>query len=278
MSDKSPKVSRSLATGLVSGFTSTLVLQPFDFLKTQLQQNDAPPGIRAVVARSGVWGLWRGTVPTLWRNVPGIALYFTAFTQLRPVLARVPALQNNGRLSSFGDALAGATTRVGVGFLLNPLAVVKARVESQRHAYSSLLDGLRSLAREGPRGLFRGAGVSALRDAPYAGVYMATYQRLKLVGAQFGALADSHTVINTLSAASAAAFAGIVTHPFDVLKTRIQVRDEARYRSIRSAIVYIWKTRGVRGFFDGLTLRFGRKMAGSTIAWVVYEAILDRWQ
>ena len=76
------------------------------------------------------------------------------------------------------------------------------------------------MAREGPRGLFRGAGVSALRDAPYAAVYMAAYQRLKLVGAHVGPLADSHATINTLSAATAAAVAGIITHPFDVLKVR----------------------------------------------------------
>lgn len=204
MSDKGPKVSRSLATGLVSGLASTLALQPFDFLKTQMQQAEAPPSIRGVVSRYGIWSLWRGTVPTLWRNVPGIALYFTALARLRPALAQVPALQNGGRLSSFGDALAGATTRVGVGFVLNPLAVLKARVESQRHAYPSLLQGLQSLAREGRQGVFRGAGVSALRDAPYAGVYMASYQRLKLLGRQTRVLADSHTAVNTLAAATAA--------------------------------------------------------------------------
>ncbi|KAH7098888.1 mitochondrial carrier [Auriculariales sp. MPI-PUGE-AT-0066] len=270
----SPKVTRSLATGLVSGFASTLALQPFDFVKTQLQQNDASVGIRSVLKSNGPLSLWRGTTPTLWRNVPGIAFYFTSLSRLRPALANVPILRTNGRLSSIGDALAGATARTAVGFALNPFSVLKARMESRLYSYDSVWTGLRSLAREGPKGMLRGAGASALRDAPFAGIYMAAYQSFKRIGSR---MTDAGAVVNSVAAASAAGVAGIVTHPFDVLKTRIQVREEVRYRTIRGTAAYIWKTTGVRGFYDGLSLRFGRKVASSTIAWVVYEAIIERW-
>ena len=169
--------------------------------------------------------------------------------------------------------------------------------------------------REGPHGLLRGAGVSALRDAPYAGIYMSAYQSFKRVGASVSPTA--HTAVNTVSAASAAAVAGLVTHPFDVLKVRRPTSltvpaslgsdcplPDANTGARRGAVPHhprcghahlegsgapydvlarvfadpVMQTAGVRGFYDGLSLRFGRKVASSTIAWVVYEAILERWQ
>lgn len=77
------------------------------------------------------------------RNVPGVALYMTSLTQLRTIMARSPyfALANKDpfaqgghssvlpKLSLHGNLISGATARVGVGFLLNPVTVLKARFE-----------------------------------------------------------------------------------------------------------------------------------------------------
>jgi hypothetical protein len=73
------------------------------------------------------------------RNVPGLALYMTSLTQLRalmstsPYFARVQKRPQNSSvlpaLTSHGNLLAGATTRIAIGFILNPLTIVKARFE-----------------------------------------------------------------------------------------------------------------------------------------------------
>lgn len=74
-------------------------------------------------------------------NVPGVAMYFTGLTQLRAIMATSPyfsVIQTIDRtthgstlpkLSSQGNLLAGAATRVAVGFILNPVTVLKARYE-----------------------------------------------------------------------------------------------------------------------------------------------------
>ena len=78
-------------------------------------------------------------------NIPGIALYMTSLTQLRAYMAQSPyfalvkeypdgqAPNRNTSvlptLSTQGNLLAGATTRGAVGFLLNPISVLKARYE-----------------------------------------------------------------------------------------------------------------------------------------------------
>ncbi len=69
-------------------------------------------------------------------------MYMTSLTQLRTLMARSPHFARvrsgappnaNGSvlptLTSQGNLLAGATTRVAVGFLLNPFSVLKARFE-----------------------------------------------------------------------------------------------------------------------------------------------------
>jgi solute carrier family 25 protein 38 len=76
------------------------------------------------------------------RNVPGVALYFTSLTHLRSVMANSPSFSvqeittKDGvktvlpKLTSQGNLIAGAAARVGVGFLLNPFSVLKARFEA----------------------------------------------------------------------------------------------------------------------------------------------------
>lgn len=77
-------------------------------------------------------------------NVPGVAMYFTGLTQLRTVMATSPSFSvlrtvdrtSHGttlpKLSSQGNLIAGAVTRVSVGFILNPFTVLKARYEVRR--------------------------------------------------------------------------------------------------------------------------------------------------
>lgn len=85
------------------------------------------------------------------RNVPGVALYMTSLTQVRTLLATSPHFARVRRpppahahtsvlpsLTSQGNLIAGATTRVCVGFLLNPFSVLKARFEVRLRRVSHL--------------------------------------------------------------------------------------------------------------------------------------------
>jgi len=66
----------------------------------------------------------------------------------------------------------------------------------------------------------------------------------------------------------------MATHPFDVIKTKIQVRKEVQYQSFFQTTRTIWQQRGFTGFFDGASLRLSRKVASSAIFWAVYEGSL----
>ena len=93
---------------------------------------------------------------------------------------------------------------------------------------------LGSVFRSGPRELFRGAGASALRDAPYAGLFLFSYEAIK--NSDAGEMSPhpalhngltpslviqtgiSPSLVHIISGASAGTLATFATHPFDVLK------------------------------------------------------------
>ncbi|OJT09713.1 Solute carrier family 25 member 38 -like protein [Trametes pubescens] len=310
-------------SGALSGFASTIILQPFDLLKTRIQQpdhlNKLKPSLspqstlvfrtaRDIVQSKGFLGLWRGTTASLLRNVPGVALYFTGLNQFRAFLAtspyfaplRAPSASSYStstlpKLTPQGNLLAGAVTRVAVGFLLNPISVLKARYESSLYTYNSLPQALMGIMRSGPSEVFRGAVASSLRDAPYAGIFVVFYEHIKNTMSNAVSSApnaaglpipiSTSAAVNSVSAASAGALATLATQPFDVLKTKMQVRSEIKYRGLLSTVSAIWRgsevlnivgvqQRGIAGFFDGATLRMSRKIFSSAIGWAVYEGVL----
>ncbi|TRM68662.1 mitochondrial carrier domain-containing protein [Schizophyllum amplum] len=294
-------VGQQMASGALSGFASTICLQPFDLLKTRMQQSDGSilkgphlilDTVRQVIAEHGPAGLWRGTSATLFRNVPGVAFYMTGLTQLRTFMASAPAfsvfhiVQQDAahrtsvlpKLSSTGNLIAGATTRVAVGFVLNPVSVLKARFESNIYAYETLGGAFVALVRAGPSECLRGFVASSLRDAPYAGLFVLSYEGIKRRASALAPPSSAghaqNTLIHSISAASAGALATLATHPFDVIKTKIQVRKEDRYRGFARTCRTIWVQRGAMGFLDGVSLRLSRKVLSSVIGWVVYEGVL----
>ncbi|KZP19144.1 mitochondrial carrier, partial [Athelia psychrophila] len=166
-------------------------------LKTCVQQGDGALQrntaaiVRGIIQKDGIRGLWRGTAPTLLRNVTGVALYMTSLTQLRTVMSGSPYFATartdvDGthasvlpKLAVQGNLISGATACVAAGFLLNPMSVLKARFESNLYAYESLYGLLATIVRQGPNELLCGFFASSLRDAPYAGLFVIFYEGIK---------------------------------------------------------------------------------------------------
>jgi solute carrier family 25, member 38 len=65
------------------------------------------------------------------------------------------------------------------------------------------------------RGLFAGFGTTALRDAPFAGIYVFFYENLKGIISESTAMA--RTSVNLSSGIFGGLAATFLTHPFDVL-------------------------------------------------------------
>ncbi|KAK8192954.1 mitochondrial carrier domain-containing protein, partial [Phyllosticta capitalensis] len=307
--------------GLTSGLTSAVLLQPADLLKTRVQQSHATTlssTLRAIAAGPHpIRSLWRGTVPSALRTGFGSALYFTSLNALRTRVAAA-AGQNNGgsgassssslpKLSATANLLTGALARAGAGFVMMPITVIKVRFESNLYSYGTLAAAAGDIARrEGLRGFFAGFGATAVRDAPYAGLYVLFYEeckrRLGAVAGRMGSNSNSNNSANasgrddglaapsptplplTASTAASVHFAsGVIaaglgtalTNPFDAIKTRLQLLP-ARYKHMGQAARLMLREEGVRSLFDGLGLRIARKAISSALAWTLYEEFVRR--
>ena len=195
------------------------------------------------------------------------------------------------KLTNTTNLITGAIARASAGFAMMPITVIKVRYESSLYAYTSLADASKAIFRaEGLRGFFAGFGATAVRDAPYAGLYVLFYEESKRRLAS--ALATSSpspdqaaaaAAISTTSSASinftsgilAAASATAITNPFDAIKTRLQLMPHRYGNMVRAARLMVQEG-GVRALFDGLGLRMGRKALSSALAWTVYEELIRR--
>jgi len=292
--------------GLCSGVSSAVLLQPADLLKTRVQQSrhtSLLPTLRAILASPHPFrGLWRGTVPSALRTGFGSALYFTSLNALRQTLAK--ANGNSGlsipngilpgsssvlpKLTNSQNLATGAIARVAAGFLMMPVTVIKVRYESDFYAYRSIYGAVRDiLGKEGLRGFFSGFGATAVRDAPYAGLYVVFYEKSKqklsaltvrshtVDGPSAGVTVASAASINFASGVFAAGLATAITNPLDAVKTRLQLLP-AKYRNMVRATKLMLQEDGARSFFDGLGLRMARKAMSSALAWTVYEELISR--
>lgn len=81
-----------------------------------------------------------------------------------------------------------------------------------------------------------------------------------------------------LSGAGAGGLAAALTTPLDVAKTllntqeqRLGVNVEQRVQGMVNAMIRIYKTSGVKGYFKGVSARVVYQMPSTAICWSVYE-------
>lgn len=151
---------------------------------------------------------------------------------------------------------------------------------------------LRSVhAVEGARGLMRGWAPTLARDAPYvnpllwstplrspasryAGLFLVLYDSFKRSLAADGD--GLHSAARTFGCSTMAGFvATLVTQPFDVLRTRVQL-DRGAVRSIPHAFALLQQ--GASVVLAGFWPRLMKRTLASSITWTVFEQMIGRFQ
>lgn len=261
----------SMACGAASGTLSCILWQPLDLTKTRLQCSSARASgltarqvLRDVVATQGPRGLYRGLNVSLARTVPGVAMYFGMLNAVKSHI--------QGPCTPMQDMAIGMSSRIAVGTFLVPLTVVKTRVESGVFQYAGVGNALVTIrSTEGLRGLYSGSLATALRDAPFSGVYLASYNALK----RWGKAQDSglpSVVISVGSGVVAGALATCVTMPQDNVKTAMQMQPN-RFRNAFAALTGLVQEEGAASLFRGLGPRLLRRSLVPTVSWVTYEQL-----
>jgi solute carrier family 25 citrate transporter 1 len=174
--------------------------------------------------------------------------------------------------------------------------VIKIRLQAQRHSMMDPLDvpKYRNAAHaaylivkeEGFGALYKGVGLTALRQATNQAVNFAMYQEFKKMALKAQPeLTELPSYQHLLLGGLSGAMGPMSNAPIDTIKTRIQrathVPGESSTKRVVTLVNNILKTEGWRAFYKGLTPRLLRVAPGQAITFMVYEKVriwLEKWK
>ncbi|RAH42991.1 putative mitochondrial folate carrier protein Flx1 [Aspergillus brunneoviolaceus CBS 621.78] len=287
--------------GLTAGIVSTLCLHPLDLIKTRLQVDPSlssrgHESLRLVQGifqhEGGLAAFYRGLTPNLLGNSTSWALYFLCYGNIKELMRTWRGGTLGEGLSSADYFLASGSAGMLTSVLTNPIWVIKTRMLSTGSrvpgAYASLVVGARQIFRaEGLSGFYRGL-VPAMLGVSHGALQFMAYEQLKLYrtrmaagDAQGGTDGPSswrpespelgnvdYFVLSSLSKL----FAGCVTYPYQVLRSRLQTYDaHIIYMGVRDAVMKIWVREGIKGFYKGLVPNLLRVLPNTWVTFLVYE-------
>ncbi|OMJ70749.1 hypothetical protein SteCoe_31198 [Stentor coeruleus] len=260
-------------SGALAGVLGAFFLQPFDVLKTYSivsvkNQSGMATGCRLVLSKYGVLGLWRGVTAAVGRALIGSGLYFLLLEEFKFI-----AGSNNIMIMGMCSGLA----KVSITILCQPISVIKVRMESPTcQIYSSLFNAVTTIySTEGIKGFYRGIVPSVIKDVPYSTLGYAFYEKYIQIFSSL-TFSDRKNPVVTLSAGVSAGFtATIITQPFDVIKTRIQLQNVngGRYNNMLESMKTIYEEDGLSGFQRGLWPRIAKRFFSFPLVWTLYEQI-----
>ncbi|KAG2501042.1 hypothetical protein HYH03_000861 [Edaphochlamys debaryana] len=265
----------------------------------------------AQVARlEGLRGFYRGFGAVALGSVPANLAYFGGYEAAKGV---VPAGWGMGGDMVVG---AGAQLVAGVVFTPIDIVKERMQVAPLMrgaYSYSGPWEAIQQLVlQRGPLGLLKGYWATNAVWIPWNALFIAFYESSKraalaaaggggaagagvgragggaeeasssgrdeteAAGAQAQAEAQLSPWVLGLCSAGSASLAGLLTHPADVVKTRLQVLSacEAHARTTAWTLAReMWAREGAAVFMTGLGARLLQLAPGTALSWVVYEPV-----
>ncbi|KAI9136280.1 mitochondrial carrier [Paraphysoderma sedebokerense] len=184
-------------SGAVAGLANSFVSGPVEHIRTRLQvqtsssasgsiKTGAMPNhpfqlIRYIASNHGISGLYKGQGVTMLREFHGYGIYFATY---EAIIRWMCAQEHKKReeLATWKVVGAGALAGYALWLSIYPVDTVKSKLQTDsldpaQRQYKSMLDCFRkTIARDGPKGLFRGFVPCMVRAAPVNGVTFAGFE------------------------------------------------------------------------------------------------------
>ncbi|KAK9778747.1 putative Mitochondrial carrier domain-containing protein [Seiridium cardinale] len=293
-SPSQPPFATALLAGGLAGTTVDLSLFPLDTLKTRLQS------AAGFFPSGGFNGIYRGIGSAVVGSAPGAAFFFCTYEGVKNVLASRRQRQDEAFLLASGgihakrdgsgwvqplEHMAAASLgEVAACAIRVPTEVVKQRAQAGLHGGSSsaalgaILGQYKTVGLTGVwRELYRGWGITVMREVPFTVIQFPLWEALKAWGRKRkGDGLEVSAAESALYGSISGAVAAGTTTPLDVLKTRIMLSKErvGVFPLLRS----ILKTHGIRPFFAGIGPRVGWISAGGAIFLGSYQWAVNALQ
>ncbi|XP_037923207.1 putative tricarboxylate transport protein, mitochondrial [Hermetia illucens] len=276
---------KGIVAGGITGGIEICITFPTEYVKTQLQLDEKGGAkkytgiadcVKKTVKSNGFFGLYRGLSVLLYGSIPKSAVRFGAFETLKGRMA-----DSKGQLSTSGKLLSGLGAGVCEAiFAVTPMETIKVKfINDQRSAnpqYKGFFHGVRTIVKqEGFSGIYKGVTATILKQGSNQAIRFYVMESLKdlykgddpnknvpkvVVGA-FGAVAGAASVFGNT--------------PIDVVKTRMQGLEAAKYKNTMDCALKIWKNEGPFAFYKGTVPRLSRVCLDVAITFMIYDSFMD---
>lgn len=154
--------------------------------------------------------------------------------------------------------------------------VIKQRLQMHNSPYKGAFNCARTIYQtEGIKAFYRSYTTQLSMNVPFQVTHFVSYEFLQDC---LNYERKYDPISHMLSGAGAGAIASLVTNPLDVAKTLLNTRAQAKNLSSKkrisgmlTAMLEIYREKGPRGFYKGVTARVVHQMPSTAVCWSVYE-------
>ncbi|KAI9286397.1 mitochondrial carrier domain-containing protein [Umbelopsis sp. AD052] len=294
--------SERILSACAGALMTSLLVTPLDVVKTRLQSqekcatgsihfhhksaeigskqlNGTLDGLYKIMRYEGVPSLWRGLSPALAMSIPATIIYFVGYDAVRDTTRQ--QVGESSLLYQYSPLWAGGVARTFAAFFISPIELFRTRMQSVEgmKGFRSVFNGVQAMVHQhGTRSLWRGLVPTMWRDVPFSALYWMSYEKSRSILSANAALHQGASPedawrefkLSFASGAISGMVAAILTTPFDVVKTRLQVSSREERRMLFS-IKEIYHLEGVRGLFRGCIPRLAKIAPSCAIMISSYE-------
>lgn len=278
-----------LSAGALAGIAEHTVTFPLDSIKTRLQVHNHSCSLHSPSISNSLYKdmnhawksirnnrhssqLWRGVGSVVLGAGPSHAVYFATYEYTKRILANY--VSGDALIGSY--SLAGACATTMADAVMTPFDVVKQRMQvSSGSTTSTLVTTAKNIIKtEGVGAFYVSYPTTLLLNIPFHCVQFPTYEVIKSL---LNPTNSYSPTTHILAGGAAGALAAALTTPIDVIKTALQTRgllaEEERdmVKGMKSAIKWVYRKQGWRGFGRGISPRVLTYMPSTAICWTMYE-------
>uniref|UniRef100_A0AC35TGG4 Mitochondrial carrier protein Rim2 n=1 Tax=Rhabditophanes sp. KR3021 TaxID=114890 RepID=A0AC35TGG4_9BILA len=235
--------------------------------------------LRHIYAQEGWRAMFKGLGPTIAAVAPSKAIYFVTYNGVKRTLTNNNLDPNSAIVHSLAAA-SGGFANIGV---VNPIHVVKTRLQLNNGKLSVLKCIIYTLRKEGILGFYRGSVASCYGVVEHI-IHFVIYEKIKFnLGyylSRFDDLlpllsTDSQMVHNMVAGGFAKFIACCVAYPHEVVRTRTR---ESGYISTPfwTHIAAIYREGGGRALYRGIEIQMIRTIPNAAIVMATYEYTVNR--
>ena len=185
---------------------------------------------------------------------PAFAISFFSYDLARNAQLQWKTNPGDAKLTTTEIGIAGGFSGLPLAFVLGPLERVKCLMQVHKGRYEGFTDCVRQVLKEGGiPSLFRGTGMTIMRDVPGNCAYFSGYELTRATLLQLEQREKPSVPTLLASGATAGILNWIVAIPFDTIKSRWQTAPPGTYSSVLDVFQTTLRTDGPAGLFRGLS-------------------------